>query len=33
LLIDAVPGHGAPGSAWSGQDQPRKLNDVARLAT
>jgi hypothetical protein len=28
LLLEAVPGHGAPGGEWSRQDQPRGLNHV-----
>lgn len=28
LLLDAVPGQGAPGGGWSCQDRPRGLNHV-----
>ena len=28
LLLEAVPGHGAPGDEWSRQDQPRGLNHI-----
>ena len=28
LLLEAVPGHGAPGGEWSRQDQPRGLNHI-----